>query len=233
MRTELAPHGFEIYSVAMDTGGPDAVRRFVEAADPDFPVVIDRAHLLGELLGISNVPSGVWIDEDGMIVRPPETAFPSVPQFSRQDPDDPAVQARMTEGELARLRTVRPLVSQMRIEPDAYVAALRDWVANGKASRFALPPEEVIERSAPRRPEIARAAASFELGQHLHRQGHTADAIRWFRESHRLQPDNWTYKRQAWTLNDSSQGPTPQYDGDWASDVRRSGPENYYQPARL
>ena len=51
----------------------------------------------------------------------------------------------------------------------------------------------------------------------------------WFREAHRLQPDNWTYKRQAWELVDPIlQGPSEQYEGDWLSDVRAIGAENYY-----
>ena len=90
---------------------------------------------------------------------------------------------------------------------EAYLAGLRDWAANGAASRFALSPEEVIERSAPRPAEVSEAAASFELGQHLHRSGHADDAVRWFREAHRLQPGNWTYKRQAWSFLDPFQGP--------------------------
>ena len=36
--------------------------------------MIDSAHLLDELLGFWNVPMAVWIDEDGVLVRPPEGA---------------------------------------------------------------------------------------------------------------------------------------------------------------
>ena len=90
----------------------------------------------------------------------------------------------------------------MRIEPQRYVEALRDWVGEGAASRFALEPDEVVARSAPRPPEASRAAACFELGQYLHRIGEAADAISWFRDAHRLAPGNWTYKRQAWEFLD-------------------------------
>jgi len=86
----------------------------------------------------------------------------------------------------------------------------------------------VIRRSQPRPPEVAQAAASFELGQHLYRLGHTADAVHWFREAHRLQPDNWTYKRQAWSMANQEQGPTELYEGDWLSDVQAIGAEHYY-----
>ena len=41
-------------------------------------------------------------------------------------------------------------------------------------------------------------------------------------------PTNWTYRRQAWSFEDPLQGPTEHYDGDWLSDVRASGAENYY-----
>lgn len=176
----------------------------------DFPVLLDAGHRLGELFGVVNVPSGIWVDEDGTVVRPPETAFPVRHGFFD-----------------------RPLLNQMRIDPEGYVAALRDWVARGADSPYALSPEEVLERSRPRPVEQAQAAAAFALGQHLHATGRPEAAVRWFRESHRLQPDNWTYRRQAWTLADPSQGPTEQYDGDWLTDVRREGAENYYEPLEL
>ena len=166
---------------------------------PSTPPLIDRAHLVDELFGIVNVPSSVWIDETGMIVRPPETAYPRRPYFlDRVIPPDatPRQAARMAE------------TKKMRVDAEAYMAALRDWVDRGAESRFALPPDEVLRRSRPRPIEEAIAAAHFELGQHLYLTGRTDDAIRHFREAHRLQPDNWTYKRQAWTLADPDQGPT-------------------------
>jgi hypothetical protein len=217
----------------MDAGGAEAARPFVDAAAPDFPVVVDERHVLGELFGVVNVPSGIWVDEDGVVVRPPETAYPAYPEFARIDLDDPEVVARMPESAVQRLRMVVPEISKMRIDPEGYVSALRDWVAYGAASRFALSPEEVVERSRPRPPEEARAAAAFGLGEHLHRRGRQEAAVRWWREAHRLMPDNWTYKRQAWSLADPAQGPTEHYEGDWLSDVRRTGAENYYAPVEL
>ena len=72
------------------------------------------------------------------------------------------------------------------------------------------------------------AAAHFELGEHLHRTGNTELAVKHWRESHRLQPDNWTYRRQAWTFADPTQGPTEAYEGYRLGDVRKIGAENYY-----
>ena len=215
----------------MDTGGAPAAAPFAQGVD--FPVVVDAQHVLGELFGVVNVPSGIWIDEQGVVVRPPETAYPARPAFASIDLDDPDVVARLPEDAVRRLRMVQPVVSEMRIEPEAYVAALRDWVARGADSPYALSAEEVLERSRPRPREEAEAAAAFALGQHLHLTGRAQQAVRWFRESHRLAPDNWTYRRQAWSLADPGQGPTEQYEGDWLSDVRRVGAENYYAPVEL
>jgi hypothetical protein len=80
---------------------------------------------------------------------------------------------------------------------------------------------------------VALAAAHFELGQHLYRSGHLAAAVPHFRAAHLLQPDNWTYRRQAWVIADPEQGPTADYDGYWLKDVREAGPENYYPPLEM
>ncbi len=78
---ELGPQGLDIVSVALDDSAA-AAKEWVDAADPQptFPVLVDREHLLGELFGITNVPSVVWIDEDDRIVRAPVIA-PGDDQF--------------------------------------------------------------------------------------------------------------------------------------------------------
>jgi tetratricopeptide (TPR) repeat protein len=176
------------------------------------------------LLGIVNVPTGVWIDERGVIVRPPEPAFPWRPREPSEE-----LLAQLPPLAAEQLREAQ----NIKIEPERYLAALRDWVADGERSGYALSEEEVVGRSAGRDLDRSQAAASFELGQHLQRTGRPEDAARWFREAHRLQPENWTYKRQAWSLADPLQGPNDTYDSDWLTEVRELGPENYYPPVKL
>ncbi len=119
---------------------------------------------------------------------------------------------------------------KIRVEPEKYVTALRDWVAKGASSAYALTPDEVIARSRERTPDLALAAANFEMGQHLHRFVDAHVAVPYFREAHRLDPGNWTYKRQAWTFANPLQGPSDDYDSDWLADVKKVGAENYYPP---
>jgi peroxiredoxin len=69
---ELADDGFIVIAVAIDQSAED-VRPFAEGLA--MPVLYDPYHLLTELYAISNVPTVVWIDEDGRIARPNAEAF--------------------------------------------------------------------------------------------------------------------------------------------------------------
>lgn len=225
VREELNPQGLEVVTVALDTGGVEAAKPFVDAANPSHPSLLDVGHVLDERFGVVNVPNGVWIDEDGTIVRPAEPAFPGrnpvTETFREMDVSTlpPDIAEMIIE------------VKKFRTDPDGYLAMLRDWVAHGADSRFALSPDEVVARSHPRSDDTARAAAHFELGQHLHRTGDHDGAIRHWQEAHHLQPENWTYKRQAWNFEDPvRQGRTDKYDSCWIEDVKRFGAENYYPP---
>lgn len=228
MRTEIYPHGAEVVTVALDTGGAEAARPWIEKAQPQHPSLIDRAHVTDELFGFVNVPNAVWIDETGTIVRPAHAAHVRL---------SPLRSVEVPEG-LGRIGEMLGEVKKIRTNPEAYVAAIRDWVAHGSDSRFALSPDEVVQRSRPRPAAHAEAAAAFEFGQHLWRLDARDAAVGWFRRAHALQPDNWTYKRQAWTLattapgepSDLIQGPTDLYEGNWLDDVRAVGAENYYEP---
>ncbi|HEX3823908.1 MAG TPA: TlpA disulfide reductase family protein [Mycobacteriales bacterium] len=79
LQDELGPAGLSIFSVALDNSVEDA-RPWIEAGQPSYPVVIDSAHVTAERFGITNVPSTVWIDEGGRIVKPP-TISPGDDQF--------------------------------------------------------------------------------------------------------------------------------------------------------
>ena len=229
LRTELIDQGVEVVTVALDTGGVAAAKPFVDMAASEHPSLVDEAHLCDELLGIVNVPMAVWIDETGTLVRPAHNAQVQVSQFR---------DAPIPDGLPDRLRDTLIEVKKIPGDATVYLEALRDWAAKGSESRYALTPDEVIAKSQPRPREYAEAAAAFELGQHLYRSGRRDAAVAWFRRAHELHPDNWTYKRQAWTLattkdgelSDLLQGPTDLYEGNWLSDIQRLGAENYYPP---
>jgi hypothetical protein len=60
--------------VALDRCADDA-RPFIEGAAPTHPSVIDTDHRVAELFHIVNVPTILWIDEAGRIVRPHDAQF--------------------------------------------------------------------------------------------------------------------------------------------------------------
>jgi len=224
LRTELRPQGLEIVTVALDARGSETAGPWIAKAAPEHPSLIDAAHVVDALFGIVNVPSGVWIDEEGMIVRPPEPAHPRRPAYL-----DRAVGADASPEERERIE----LVKALHIEAERYVAALRDWAwsERGRESRYALSPDEVIRRSRPRPVEEATAAAHFALGQALYARGAHAAAIEHFRAAHRLQPTNWTYRRDAWSLAGADREAV--YGTNWVDEVKREGVESYYPPLRL
>lgn len=76
---ELADDGLSIYSVALD-GSADDVRPWVEAAEVRYPVVVDADHVTAERYDITNVPSVVWVDEEGAVAKGP-TIAPGDDQF--------------------------------------------------------------------------------------------------------------------------------------------------------
>lgn len=238
LRDELHPAGFELVTVGIDTLGAGACRPFIEAAAPTHPSLIDAHHAVAERFGVVNIPNSVWIDEEGVIVRPAEAAPPPY------RPDRPAAGG----GGALPQRFVEIFGEAMKIRTDAeaYHAALRDWIEHGSDSRFALDRDEVVARSQPRNADTARGQAHFELATRLELDGHHDDAVAHFREAHRLVPDNFSYKRQAWSLEPGPEGPLERfwqgpseddpdrwpYDGDWLSDVRELGAEDYYPPFR-
>lgn len=171
---EQKDKNFELVSVAEDTGGLKDAGPWIEKARPEYTVLIDTEHLVTQLYGMVNVPTAVWIDERGKIVRANEVAFV----------DD-------------RFKSF----SHMDAAP--YLDAIRDWVVKGERSAFVLSEEELGKRLVPVSPDRLMADAEFTLAEYLYHAGHGREAIPHFKVAQQLDPANWNYKRQAWLLSDA------------------------------
>jgi hypothetical protein len=233
--------------VSLELSGPEASRPYIDAAQPDHPSLLDPTHRMDALFGVVNIPNVVWIDEGGLIVRPAEPGWPSprsdmprdmldaMPELGRA-PNAPQPPAD-GPGQWGVLLSGQDRAS--------YADAIRDWATKGADSEFALSADEVVARSQPRSNSASEGAARFELANHLWRSGRRDAAIAQFVECHRLQPDNWTYKRQAWSLvgyeqagggdmGRFTQNAPPgredewPFDSDFNRDVAKLGPGEYY-----
>lgn len=216
-------------TVSLEMSDPEASRPFIEAAKPTHPSLLDPEHQLDALFGVVNIPNVIWIDEEGMIVRPPEPGWPpgdDYPDWLRGflDDRDATVEKKATEIE----QDNPELAARMRGGQDRHVYpdAIRDWATKGAASAFAMTPDQVLAASTERGIGESEGAAHFELANHLWTAGDRDSAIEHFNNAHRLQPDNWTYKRQAWSIvgNENAgggelgrfnQGPLPGQEDDW------------------
>ena len=236
---ELKDQNFEMIAVAFDTAGKAAVEAAIRAVDcrerpvmlarlmgwsdelwarqapPTYPCLIDEGHVVAELYGMVNVPQGVWIDEQGHIVRPAESAGTSdmVRYMNRETfeiPDEP----------VAKGIAVR----------NTYIDALRDWVKNGAASPYALPPAEVRRRMQGPREEDVRAATLVRLGRHVYGRGDLAGAKRYFKQAVELCPEKWNYRRQSMMLDPENVGQLNAGPDFWAA-VDALGDTPYYPPA--
>jgi peroxiredoxin len=69
---ELRPLGLDVVTVALDDD-LEAVRKWTSRV-PELPVAVDADHRVSDIFGIVNVPSTVWVDEDGRVVKPPTIA---------------------------------------------------------------------------------------------------------------------------------------------------------------
>ena len=167
--------GLELIAAAQDTGGEAAAGKWYDAAKATYTTLIDTGHAVSSAYQLVNVPAGVWIDEQGRVVRPPETAAPKNQELK-------------IGGKL------------ITTQGDDYVAALRDWVAKGDKSEFVLSDEEYKRRVKERSPQEKEAEASFKLAVSLHEKGQNELAQKWWQRAQTLNPESWNYHRQDWSF---------------------------------
>ena len=101
---------------------------------------------------------------------------------------------------------------------------IRDWLARGGDSPYAMTPEQIKQHMMPPNPEHLLADANFKLAQYLVTAGFDRDAIPYFKTAQRLRPESWNYKRQAWLLAD----PDKDYGTNFAKEVKALNGKPYY-----
>ena len=111
---ELKDKGFMVVAVAEESRGAEHARPWIAEAKSSYWQLIDTDHRLSDLYNLVNVPQAIWIDEQGRIVRPPETAG-STDHFRRMDlktrtmsPEDQAERLAARQAYLDAVRACRP-----------------------------------------------------------------------------------------------------------------------------
>ena len=161
-------------TVALDSAGAAAAGEFIRAANPTHPSLIDAHYEVARAYNMVNVPTAVWIDEEGRIVRPNEMAFAD-----------------------------NRWIEYTKFDMTVYLDAVRDWARRGAQSPYALDAQARRKRLALPTAEHALAAATFRLAEHLHETGLPEAAVPFFKRAQALQPESWCFKRQAWALTDA------------------------------
>ena len=209
--SELKDKNFMVVAVAEESRGAGHAKQWIDAAKSEYWQLIDSEHRLEDLYNLVNVPQAVWIDEQGRIVRPPETAG-STDHFRRMD---------------LKTRTMSPEDQVARqAARDAYMQAVRDWVTTGK---HALPADRAKAELPKITNEIAEARARFRLGVWLRDNGQAAEGDRQMQAASSLHPDSWSIWRQAADLQEVGKASGPDF---WQR-VQALGSKAYYPPPKL
>lgn len=164
----------EIISAAQDSAGEAAAGPLYDAAKATYTTLIDRTHLITTLFSLVNVPSGIWIDEQGRIVR-------------------------INEGTYAAIHKI----GTSEIGTDAYMPAVKDWAEKGAKSRYVWSRAEVAKHIRAITPDLALADPTFKLGVYFYEQGNNELANTYWEEAQALDPDNWNFHRQDWSFTES------------------------------
>jgi len=162
---------FVIISAAQDTGGEAAAGSVFDDAKVTYTALIDTNHTISSLFNLVNVPSGVWIDEDGRIVRIDEGTY-----------------------------TKSAKVLGNTIGNDNYVPALRDWLKKGSKSEHVFSPEEAAKHIRARSTDEALAEPTFKLATYFHGKNDAERAGTYFDKAQALSPDSWNFHRQDWSF---------------------------------
>ena len=174
---EINDPNFVLICAAQDTGGEAAAGPIFDAANPTYVQVVDENHVISSAFNFVNVPSSAWIDEEGRIVRIDEGTYSQIHEFG--------------EGE-----------QKISFGNDVYEPALKDWVANGAASKHVQSAEEVAGNVRAHSADQQRADAAFQLGNLFRTHGENDKADHYWQMARELNPDSVNFIRQNLTLTE-------------------------------
>ena len=140
---------FRIVAVAQDVQGEERVRPIVDGLEVSFPVLIDRASVLGRELGFRVVPSGFFVDAEGAVryrhtedfdVADPRVRW-NLERFLAGEPTEPPGEdARMDPAALERFAEGASLYARgsvgealavwreaLELDPDNFVIRSQIW----------------------------------------------------------------------------------------------------------
>ena len=205
LQEELADEAFTVITVSFDARAPEQSRPWIESASPTYPSLLDPEHHVADLYNMINVPNAVWIDEDGRIVRPAETAGTG-DEFRTMltgiAPDD---------------------LQRMMDRRAAYVDAIKAWVHGERDVTV------TDTTAAAHTADDAQAFAHFGLGTWLWHQGREDEAQSQLAEAKRLKPESWAFRRQSWELEEVGKAGTETF---WNA-VEALGDTPYYPQTPL
>ncbi len=167
----MKDQGFEIISAAQDTGGEEAAGELFDDAGATYTSIIDVQHTISSLYNFVNVPSAVWIDEKGKIVRYNEGTY--------------AAKHKLGTFEFGR---------------DDYLPAVRDWIEKGADSIYVQSAQDVSKNIIPRNSDAELAEPTFKLGVYFHLQGDEDRANAYWEKAQALNPGSWNFHRQDWSF---------------------------------
>jgi AhpC/TSA family len=142
---------FTLLAVAQEAQGAPRVRAFVEQTGVTFPVLIDRASVLGRELGFRIVPSGFFVDAEGVIryrhvddfdVADPRVRWNLERFIAGEDTEPIEVEGRMETAALGRFadgvaaftagrqeEALQIWRQALELDPDNFVIRSQIWAA--------------------------------------------------------------------------------------------------------
>ncbi len=167
---ELNDPNFEIICVAEDSQGDVVAKEWFVNAKATYKCIVDTTHKISTMFGWVNVPTGAWIDEEGVIVRVNEDAY---------------------AGE--------HMIGNYKFGNTTFANATKDWVKNGLSAQLKQTKENLSANTRSTSADDLLADAYFKMGIYFQHQGADEMAEKYFKLAQDLAPDNWNIHRQTWT----------------------------------